>query len=37
MVNIYNVYEISENYNIISYPALGNCLFEAISLTNMLE
>ena len=32
-VNIYIVYEISENYNISSYPALENGLFGAVSLT----
>ena len=32
-VNIYIVYEISRNFNIISYPALGNCFFGAVSFT----
>ena len=27
IVNIYIVYEISKNYNIITYPTLENCLF----------
>ena len=33
IVNIYIVYEINKNYNISSYPTLGNCLFGAVSLT----
>ena len=33
IVNIYIVYEINKNYNISGYPALENCLFEAVSLT----
>ena len=33
IVNIYIVYEMSKNYNIISYPALENCLFGDVSLT----
>ena len=33
IVNIYNVYEISQNYSISSYPTLENCLFRAVSLT----
>ena len=33
IVNIYIVYEISKNYNISSYPTLGNCLFGAVTLT----
>ena len=33
IVNIDVVYEISENYNISSYPTLENCLFGAVSLT----
>ena len=33
IVNIYIVYEISQNYNISSYPTLKNCLFGAVSLT----
>ena len=32
IVNTYIVYEISKNYNIISYPTLENCLFGAVSL-----
>ena len=32
-INIYIVYEISKDYNISSYPTLGNCLFGAVSLT----
>ena len=33
IVNIYIVYGVSQNYNISSYPTLGNCLFGAVSLT----
>ena len=35
IVNIYIAYEISENYNISSYPTLTleNCLFGAVNLT----
>ena len=33
IANVFIVYEISENYNISSYPALENCLFGAVSLT----
>ena len=36
IVNIYIVYKISRNFNISNYPALENCLFGAVSLTNML-
>ena len=32
IVNIYIVYEISQNYSISSYPTLENCLFGAVSL-----
>ena len=32
MVNIYIVYEIDQNYSIISYPTLETCLFGAVSL-----
>ena len=31
--NIYNVYEISKNYNISSYSTLENCLFGVVILT----
>ena len=37
IVNIYIVYEISENYNISSYPTLENCLFGAVSLTKKAD
>ena len=37
IVNIYTVYEISQNYSISSYPALENCLFGAVSLTKNAE
>ena len=33
IVNIYIVFEISQNYSISSYPTLENCLFGAVSLT----
>ena len=33
IVNIYVVCEISKNFNISSYPTLGNCLFVGFSLT----
>ena len=33
IVNIYTVYEITDNFNVSSYPALGNCLFGAVKLT----
>ena len=33
IANIYNVYEISKNYDISSYLTLENCLFGAVSLT----
>ena len=33
IVNIYIVYEISKNYSVSTYPALGNCLLGAVSLT----
>ena len=33
IVNSYMVYEINKNYNISSYPTLGNCLFGTVSLT----
>ena len=33
IVNIYIVYETSKNYDISSYPILGNCLFSAVTLT----
>ena len=33
IVHIYIVYGASQNYNISSYPTLGNCLFGAVSLT----
>ena len=33
IVNIYIVYEITDNFNISSYPTLENCLFGAVKLT----
>ena len=32
IVNIYIVYEITDNFNISSYPTLENCLFGAVKL-----
>ena len=32
IVNIYIVYEISQNYSISSYPTLENCLLGTVSL-----
>ena len=37
IVNIYIIYEISQNYNIRSYPTLKNCLFGAVSLTKNVD
>ena len=37
IVGIYIVYEVSENYNISSYPALEKCLFGAVSLTKNVD
>ena len=37
IVNINNVYEISKNYNISSYPTLENCLFGAVGLTKHID
>ena len=33
IVNIYTVYEISNNYPVTSYSAMDSCLFGALSLT----
>ena len=33
IVNIYIVYEITDNFNGNSYPTLANCLFRAVKLT----
>ena len=33
IVNVYVVYEITDNFNVSSYPALENCLFGAVKLT----
>ena len=33
IVNIYEVYEITSNYNAFSYPSLENCLFGSVKLT----
>ena len=33
IVNIYIVYEITDNFNVSSYPTLENCLFGAVKLT----
>ena len=32
-VNVYIVYEITDNFNVSSYPTLENCLFGAVKLT----
>ena len=37
IVNIYIVCEIGKNYNIRSYPTLGNCLFGASGLTKIAD
>ena len=37
VVNIYHVYEITKNFNISSYPKLGNFLFRAVSLTKTVD
>ena len=34
IVNVYVVYEITDNFNVSSYPALENCLFGADKLKN---
>ena len=33
IVNVYIAYEITDNFNVSSYPTLGNCLFGAVKLT----
>ena len=33
IVNVYIVYEITNNFNVSSYPTLENCLFVAVKLT----
>ena len=33
IVNIYIVYEITDNFNVSSYPTLENCLFGTVKLT----
>ena len=33
IVNIYIAYEITDNFNVSSYPTLENCLFGAVKLT----
>ena len=37
IVHVYIVYEINKNYNISSYPTLGNCLFGAVSSTKHID
>ena len=37
IINIYIVHEISQNYNISSYPTLENCLFVAVSFTKNVD
>ena len=36
IVNIYIVYKINKNFKLDSYPMLGNCLFGAVKLKNIL-
>ena len=33
IVNVYIAYEITDNFNVSSYPTLENCLFGAVELT----
>ena len=37
IVNIYIVYEVERRVNIDSYPALENCLFDAVKLTKHVD
>ena len=37
IVNIYIVYEITDNFNISSYPTLENCLFGAVKVTKSTD
>ena len=37
VVNIYIAYEISKSISISDYPALENCLFEAVTLTKNVD
>ena len=37
IINIYIVYEINKDFNIISYPTLENCFFGAVSLTKKVN
>ena len=37
IVNIYILYEITDNFNRSSYPTLENCLFEAVKLTKSTD
>ena len=33
IINIYIVYEVTDNYNVSNYPTLENCLFGSVELT----
>ena len=37
IVNIYTVYEITNNYNVSNYPTLENCLFGSVKLTKNVD
>ena len=37
IVNIYIVYEITDTFNVSSYPTLENCLFRAVKLTKYAD
>ena len=37
IVNIYIVYEITDNYNASNYPTLKNCLFGSVKLTKNVD
>ena len=37
IVNIYIVYEITDNFNVSSYPTLENCLFGTVKLTKNVD
>ena len=37
IVNIYIVYEMNDNFNASSYPALENCLFGSVKLTKNVD
>ena len=37
IVNVYIVYQITNNFNVNSYPTLENCLFSAVKLTKHVD